>query len=115
MEVTSSSASLLAAVRELCPEIGTALLLGRSAPYMHLDVVAYLAVQTARLARAEIVHLGPDQLSEEVVATLGAAGIDIHVYPVNDESTLDLVQRHRVPEVVTDAPALVLGSLRRST
>lgn len=115
IEITSASPSLLAAVRELCPELRTALLFGRSAAYMHLDVVAYLAVQSARLAKAEIVHLGTDQLSEEVMATLGAAGIEVHVYPVNDESTLDLVQRHRVPEVVTDAPALVIGMLRRSS
>lgn len=115
IELTSSATSLLAAVRELCPGIRTALLFGRTAPYMHLDVVAYLAVQSARLAKAGMVHLTPDQLSEEVMATLGAAGIEVHVYPVNDQSTLALVQRHGVPEVVTDAPALVLGSLRRSS
>ena len=112
-EITSSSTSLLADVRECCPHVRTALLFGPSAPYMRLDVVAYAAVQSGRLAKADVVHLYPDQLSEEVMATIRAAGIEVHVYPVNDEKIFELVARHAVPEVITDDPARVLA-LRRS-
>ena len=80
---------------------------------MRLDVVAYAAVQSGRLAKADVVHLYPDQLSEEVMATIHAAGIEVHVYPVNDEKIFELVARHAVPEVITDDPARVLA-LRRS-
>jgi len=107
-ELTSFSTSLLAAVRELCPGIRTALLFGPTKAYMHLDVVAYLAVQSARLAKADVVHLEPNQLSDEVMATIRAAGLDVHVYPVNDRQTLELVVRHGVSEAVTDDPARLL-------
>jgi glycerophosphoryl diester phosphodiesterase len=112
-ELTSVSTSLLAAVRELCPGIRTALLLGPTKAYMQLDVVAYLAVQSARLAKADAVHLEPNQLSDEVMATIRAAGLDVHVYPVNDGRTLELVTRHGVSEAVTDDPARLLD-LRRT-
>ena len=112
-ELTSSSTSLLASIRRLCPGIRTALLFGATAPYMHLDVVAYLAVQSARLATADVLHLEPGQLSEEVMATIRAADLEVHVYPVNDAQTVDLVALHRIPEVITDDPPRVLD-LRRA-
>ena len=108
IELTSSSTSLLAAVRERCPGIQTALLLGSTPPYMHMDALAYFAVQSARLASADVVHLAPNQLSEELMATVRASGVDVHVYPVNDEPTLDLISRYRVLEVITDDPVRTL-------
>jgi glycerophosphoryl diester phosphodiesterase len=108
-ELTSFSTTLLAAVRDRCPGIRTALLFGPTQPYMHLDVVAYLALQSARLAQADIVHLEPNQLSEAVLGTIRAAGIEVHVYPVNDEQTVELVARYGVPEIITDDPAALLA------
>lgn len=112
-ELTSSSTALLAAVRERCVGIRTALLFGPTASYMHLDVVAYAALHSTRLAKADVVHLYPNQLSDEVLATIRASGIEVHVYPVDDQQTVELVARHRVPEVITDDPVRVLA-LRRA-
>lgn len=108
IELTSVSTSLLAAVREHCPGIRTALLLGSTPPYMHSDALAYFAAQSARLANADAVHLAPNDLGEELMAALRSSGTDVHVYPVNDEPTFDLISRYRIPEVVTDDPVRML-------
>jgi len=113
IELTSFSPSLLRAARDRCPGIRTALLVGATPAYMHHDALAYFAVHSARLAAAEVVHLAPDQLSDDVVTTIRRAGISIHVYVADWERTNDVVQRYRVPEIVTDEPARLL-SLRRS-
>jgi glycerophosphoryl diester phosphodiesterase len=113
MELTSFSTSLLADAGQRCPGIRTALLLGRIPAYMRSDVLAYFAVQSAKLANVRVVHMDTSELSASVVATIRAAGLDIHVYPVNDESAVELVRRHGVREVVTDAAAHILD-LRRS-
>lgn len=113
LELTSSSPTLLAVVRDRCPGVRTALLFGASAHYMRDDVVGYAAVQMTKQAGANIVHLGLEQLSDEVLSTTRAAGIEVHVYPVNDERAFDLVARYDISEVITDEPAQLLA-LRRS-
>ncbi|MDQ6871981.1 MAG: glycerophosphodiester phosphodiesterase [Gemmatimonadota bacterium] len=112
IELTSFSPSLLRAARDLCPGIRTALLLSATPAYMHDDALAYFAVHSARLAAADVIHLAPDQLSDDVVTTIRAAGVDIHVYVADSERTNDVVDRYRVPEIITDEPARLL-SLRR--
>lgn len=112
IELTSSSTSLLAAVCEISADLRTAFLFGETAPYMHLDVVAYLALQSARLARATVVHLAPDQLSEEVMTTLSDAGVGVHVYLGNHVQALELIERYRLSEVITDDPAGLLGLVK---
>lgn len=114
LEVTSSSASLLARIGQLCPEIRRAVLLGPTRSYLHDDAVGYEAVHIARRAGAHIVHVGLDQLNESVVGTIRAAGLDIHVYPVNEQNALERAVQFRVPEVVTDDPA-TLVRLRRAS
>lgn len=113
IELTSDSTSLLADAHLRCPGIRTGLLLGRRPAYMGSDVLGYFAVQSAKLANASVVHMDTGDLGASVVATVRAAGLDIHVYPVNDNDAVDLVRRYGVREVVTDAAARILD-LRHS-
>lgn len=111
-ELTSSQPSLLAAVRERCPGIPTALLFPPSEPWMGLDVVAYAALHYARQAHARAVHLHPRQLSVDVATTIRAGGIEIHAHSVNDEAALELAAELGVNWICTDAPERAL-SFRR--
>lgn len=107
-EITSSQPSLLAAVRERCPGIATALLFPPSEPWMRLDVVAYAALHYARQAHADAVHLHPRQLTDDVATTIRAGGIEIHAHSVNDEGALTLAAQLGVNWVCTDAPERAL-------
>ena len=77
IEVTSFEPAILASLRADCPDVAAALLYPRSEDWMRQDVVAYAALQRARLATADAVHLHPSQLNEEVVATIRAGGVEI--------------------------------------
>jgi glycerophosphoryl diester phosphodiesterase len=113
MEVTSFHPTLLSAIRELCPGLATGFLFPLSEPWMRLDVVAHAALHGARLANADAVHLSPNQLSEAVVATIRASGIEVHAHAVNDQSALELATRLGVPWICSDAPERALA-FRRS-
>lgn len=112
IEVTSFEPALLSALTQSCPELATALLFPLSEPWMRPDVVAYAALQRARLARARAVHLHPEQLSEDVVATIRARGVDVHAHSVNDERSLELCVTLGVPWVCTDQPERALAFRR---
>jgi len=88
IELTSYEPMLLAAVHQRCPELTTALLFPRSEPWMQLDIIGYLALHRARQAQAAAVHLHPTQLTEAVVASVRAGGVDVHAWDVNDAPTL---------------------------
>jgi glycerophosphoryl diester phosphodiesterase len=75
---------------------------------MKLDVVAYVAVQGARLAHARAVHLHPSQLSPEVVSAVRAAGIEVHSWEVNDVGRLKKIHQLGIPKFDTDEPELAL-------
>lgn len=109
LEITSFQPALLAAIRDRCPGIATALLFPASERWMRPDVVAYAALQYARLARADAVHLDPSQLSDEVAATVRTGGIEIHAHSVNDDAALALVADLRLPWVSTDQPERALA------
>ena len=113
VEVTSFHPTLLTAIRELCPGVAAAYLFPLSEPWMRLDVVAYAALHGARLAKADAVHLSPNQLSDEVVATIRAGGVEVHAHAVNDRAALELAARLGVPWICTDAPEQALA-FRRS-
>jgi glycerophosphoryl diester phosphodiesterase len=102
IEVTSYEPALLLDIQRRCPGLATDLLFPRSESWMKLDVVAYLAAQRARLARARAVHLHPTQLSAEVVAAVRRQGIEVHAWDVNDESALAAVAALAVPRLCTD-------------
>jgi glycerophosphoryl diester phosphodiesterase len=102
LEVTSYEPQLLLAIQAECQGITTDLLIPRSESWMGLDVVAYTAIHRARLAGARAVHLHPKQLSEELVEIVRQAGIEIHTWDANDESSLDLAVQYRIPKVCTD-------------
>lgn len=102
IEVTSFEPSLLRDVRRACPGIATALLFPRSEDWMHLDVVAYAALNRARLAQAQVVHLHPTQLTADVVAQVRAGAVDIHAWQVNDAPALQLAVDLDVPSICTD-------------
>jgi glycerophosphoryl diester phosphodiesterase len=104
IEVTSFEPAILASLRAECREIAAALLFPRSEDWMHQDVVAYAALQRARLAGADAVHLHPSQLSEEVVATIRGRGVEVHAHSVNDEDSLRLAVALDLPWICSDAP-----------
>jgi glycerophosphoryl diester phosphodiesterase len=113
VEVTSFHPTLLTEFRELCPGIATAFLFSLSEPWMRLDVVAYAALQGARLSKADAVHLSPTQLSEEVAETIRSGGVEVHAHAVNDQAALELAARLGVPWICSDAPEEALA-FRRS-
>lgn len=115
LEVTSWQPALLIHVRQKCPEVRTALLFPASESWMRSDVVAYSALQTARLAAADAVHLHIDQLSDEVVSAIRAGGIEVHAHSVNDERGSALAARLAIPWISSDEPHRALLYRRRSS
>jgi glycerophosphoryl diester phosphodiesterase len=104
IEVTSFEPAILVDVRAKCRDIATALLFPQSEDWMRPDVVAYAALQRARLASADVVHLHPSQLNEEVVATIRAGGVEVHAHSVNDEGSLQLAVALGLPWICSDEP-----------
>lgn len=102
IEVTSFEPALLRDLRRNCPGIATALLFPRSEDWMHLDVVAYAALNRARLAQAQAVHLHPTQLTADVVSLVRAGAVQIHAWQVNDQRALQLAADLQVPSICTD-------------
>ncbi len=102
IEITSYEPLLLREMRLECPGIPVDLLVPRSEPWMRPDVVAYAALQRARLAGARAVHLHPTQLEEEVVETIRAGGIDVHAWDVNDGPAMALVVERGIDQMCTD-------------
>ena len=113
VEITSFHPTLLTAIRDLCPEVATAYLFPLSEPWMHLDVVAYAALHGARLSKADAVHLHPNQLSDEVAATIRSGGIEVHAHAVNDQAALELTAGLEVPWICSDAPEQALAFRRK--
>jgi glycerophosphoryl diester phosphodiesterase len=108
IEVTSFEPAILTRLRAECPDIAAALLFPRSEDWMRPDVVAYVALQRARLASAAAVHLHPSQLNEEVVATIRAGGAEVHAHSVNDEASLQLAMALDLPWICSDEPERAL-------
>lgn len=102
IEVTSYEPTLLLDIQQRCPGLATDLLFPRSEDWMRLDVVTYLAVHRARLARARAVHLHPTQLSSEVISALRSHGIEVHAWDVNDEQSLNSAMELGIPRICTD-------------
>ena len=104
IEVTSFEPAILASLRAECRDIASALLFPRSEDWMRPDVVAYAALQRARLATANAVHLHPSQLNNEVVASIRAGGVEVHAHSVNDEGSLQLAVALDLPWICSDEP-----------
>jgi glycerophosphoryl diester phosphodiesterase len=104
IEVTSFEPAILASVRSACRGLATALLFPRSEDWMRSDVVAYAAMHRARLAGTDAVHLHPSQLGEEIVASIRAAGIEVHAHSVNDLPSLELAMTLALPWICSDEP-----------
>ena len=99
-------------LRAECSDIAAALLFPRSEEWMRGDVVAYSALQRARLATAHAVHLHPSQLDKEVVATIRAAGVEVHAHSVNDEGSLRQAMALDLPWICSDEPERALAFRR---
>jgi glycerophosphoryl diester phosphodiesterase len=104
IEVTSYEPKLLADLREHCPGLMTDLLFPLSEPWMLLDVVAYLALQRARLAGARAVHLHPSQLTEAVVTAIRSGGVEVHAWDVDEAADIDKIVTMNIPRFSTDEP-----------
>lgn len=108
MEVSSYEPALLVDIGQRCPGLATDLIQRRSEEWMKLDVVAYLAIQSGRLAGARAVHLHPTQLSAEVVRTVCTAGFEVHAWDVNDADSLHMMKQLEIPKFDTDNLRLAL-------
>jgi glycerophosphoryl diester phosphodiesterase len=113
IEVTSFEPALLSVLRAQLGDVTTALLFPPSEPWMREDIVAYAALNRARLARANAVHLHPDQLSEAVVASIRMGGVDVHSHSVNDERSLELAVALEIPWICSDQPERAVRFRRR--
>jgi glycerophosphoryl diester phosphodiesterase len=102
IEVTSYEPTFLLDIQQCCPGLATDLLFPRSEDWMRSDVVTYLTVHRARLARARAVHLHPAQLSSEVVSPVRSWGIEVHAWDVNDEQSLNRAMELGIPRICTD-------------
>ncbi len=109
VEITSDMPSLLARVHVVAPQLETALLTGGAPRYMRPDAIGYATVQLARQAGVRRVHIQREHLVNGVVDQLRAAGLTVHVYPVNDAEDMDIARRFAIPEVVTDELRQVLA------
>lgn len=101
-EVTSFEPALLHRIQAKCPGIAADLLIPRSEDWMQNDVVIYQAIQRGRLAHARAIHLHPSQLSQEAVEQVRAAGMEVHVWDVNDAEALTKMTELDIPKVCTD-------------
>jgi glycerophosphoryl diester phosphodiesterase len=108
MEIASYEPALLLDIGRRCPGLATDLIQRPSEEWMKLDVVAYIAVHTARLAGARAVHLHPTQLSSEVVNTVRAAGLEVHSGFANDVDSLRIMDQLCIPKFDTDNLELAL-------
>lgn len=113
LEVTSYEPLLLRRVQKCCPGIKTDLLFHRSEYWMRSDVIAYLAIHRARIARARAIHLHPTQLLPEVVSVIRKKDIQIHAWDVNDKNSLERVVELEVNKICTDDFTLALDFRRR--
>jgi glycerophosphoryl diester phosphodiesterase len=113
IEVTSYEPALLLDIGQRCPGLVTDVLLPRSEDWMGLDVIAYLAIHRARLARARAVHLHTSQLSPDVVSAVRSSGIEVHSWDVNDEEALNQVVQLGIPRIDTDEVRRALEFRRR--
>jgi len=113
LEVTSYEPLLLRIVQKCCPGIKTDLLFHCSENWMKSDVIAYLAIHRARIARARAIHLHPTQLLPEIVSAIRKKGIQIHAWDVNDKKTLEKVVELDLNKICTDNFTLALDFRRR--
>jgi glycerophosphoryl diester phosphodiesterase len=102
VEVTSYEPLLLRKVQQCCPGIKTDLLFSRSEEWMKPDVIAYLAIHRARIARVKTIHLHPTQLLPEIVSAIKKEGIQIHAWDVNDKKALERVVEFDINRICTD-------------
>ncbi len=102
IEITSYEPMFLHNIKEHCPTITTDILIPRSKSWMDLDVVTYLSIHRARLAKARAVHLHPSQLTNDVVKDIREQGIEVHSWDVNDEESLRTMYSLNIPKFSTD-------------
>jgi len=115
IEVTSYEPMLLFDIHRRCPDLATDLLFPRSEEWMKPDVVTFLAIHRAKLARARAVHLHPTQLSPEVVTSIQRHGIEIHSWDVNDDLALNAIWELKIPKICTDKLPEALAFRQRVT
>lgn len=84
VQLTGSHAALLARAAGSGPDLIRCLLIQPTPPWAGLDLVVHDAVQRARLARADAVHLRPDQITPTVLEVLDRASLSVHIWDAND-------------------------------
>ncbi|MFX0041235.1 MAG: glycerophosphodiester phosphodiesterase family protein [Promethearchaeota archaeon] len=69
---------------------------------MKSDVIAYVAIQHARLAKTRSVHLHPTQLLPEIVSLIRKKGIQVHAWNVDDKESLRKAVNLEISRICTD-------------
>jgi glycerophosphoryl diester phosphodiesterase len=108
LEVTSYEPYLLRKFKNCCPDVRTDLLIPLSEIWMKSDVIIYLAIQHARIAKTNTIHLHPTQLSQPVINKLRKKGYHIHAWDVNDENTLEKILELNIDRICTDNCRLLI-------
>ncbi|MEJ2293773.1 MAG: glycerophosphodiester phosphodiesterase [Candidatus Lokiarchaeota archaeon] len=102
LEVTSYEPYLLRKFKKYCPDIKTDLLIPLSENWMKSDVIIYLAIQRARIAKTNTIHLHPSQLSPQIMNKIRKKGYKVHAWDVSDESVLIKVLGLNIDRICTD-------------
>jgi glycerophosphoryl diester phosphodiesterase len=109
LEVTSYEPILLFDLKKRCPSIQVDLLIPPAEVWMGSDVIAYTAIERAKLANARGVHLHHTQLKDAVISPIIKSGLCVHAWDVNDDSALDKVQNYGIPRFDTDNLQIALN------
>jgi glycerophosphoryl diester phosphodiesterase len=110
MLFSSFGATTLDRLRALCPEARIGVLVGRSRLARAPD--ARVLIDRARALAAEAAHLPLRLATRSRVARLREAGLDVHVYTVDDPRDQTRLIEHGVSGIFTNRPGELRALLR---
>ena len=102
LEITSYEPFLLRIVKKRMPNLNTDLLCPLYEKWMKSDVISYLAIQHARIARANSIHLHPTQINQKIIEEILEKGYQIHAWDVNDLEAIKKVVELKINRICTD-------------
>jgi glycerophosphoryl diester phosphodiesterase len=102
LEITSYEPFLLRKVKKHLPNLKIDLLFPLYDKWMKSDVISYLAIQHARIAKANSIHLHPIQLNQKIIQEIKKKGYQVHTWDVNDEETIKKVVELKINRICTD-------------
>jgi glycerophosphoryl diester phosphodiesterase len=89
--VTSPEPLILRAMQQECPDLKTHLIFPRHEAWIENGALAHYAIQRARLANVQTLHLHASQLSAEVVEALAGQQVQVQAWDANRLFEVELV------------------------